>query len=242
MMAPTTHLATLALAPTFAKGLLVYACAIVLFIGSVYMLTWAILGLRMGYLVVATAFFGWMIILSALWAFGAPGTPKNLGPRGTEPHWQVMAAGVGEQSTRFPETSHYPNGWWIPAPKSTAASSEPAVVSAIQNYLVLQAEAQLTAQGKEQTIDPSTFVVQNVRFETSGKTHLASGQAYFTSGGPLITVFAYHDHGNVPIYSIALLLASIIGFAIHVPFLDRAEKSRKEILTGGVAPPWYGPA
>jgi hypothetical protein len=44
------------------------------------------------------------------------------------------------------------------------------------------------------------------------------------------------------VYSFVFLLASIIGFAIHVPLLDRAEKSRKEILTGGVAPPWYGPA
>jgi len=33
-----------------------------------------------------------------------------------------------------------------------------------------------------------------------------------------------------------------LGLAIHVPFLDRAERTRKQILTGGTAPPWYGPA
>ena len=60
--------------------------------------------------------------------------------------------------------------------------------------------------------------------------------------GPAITVFAVFDQGNVPVCSWAFLLASLIGFAIHVPFLDRLEKSRKEILTGGTAPPWYGPA
>jgi hypothetical protein len=35
---------------------------------------------------------------------------------------------------------------------------------------------------------------------------------------------------------------SILLFLIHLPLLDRAEKSRKEILTGGQAAPWYGPA
>jgi hypothetical protein len=55
-------------------------------------------------------------------------------------------------------------------------------------------------------------------------------------------VFAYHDRGNVPVYSWAFFGASVLGFIVHVPFLDRAERRRKAILTGGTAPPWYGPA
>jgi hypothetical protein len=31
-------------------------------------------------------------------------------------------------------------------------------------------------------------------------------------------------------------------FVIHLPLLDRAERSRKAFLTGGATPPWYGPA
>ena len=38
------------------------------------------------------------------------------------------------------------------------------------------------------------------------------------------------------------LIATILIFGIHVPLLDRAEKKRKEFLTGGSAPAWYGPA
>ena len=84
--------------------------------------------------------------------------------------------------------------------------------------------------------------MQNVAFATSGHTSLAAAQAFFSSGGPAITVFLYHDSGNVPVFSFTFLAASILGFVLHVPFLDRLEKSRKEILTGGTAPPWYGPA
>ena len=91
-------------------------------------------------------------------------------------------------------------------------------------------------------IDPTTFTIQNVAFTTSGHTSLAAGQAFFSSGGPEITVFAYHDSGNVQSWSFGFLVASALGFAIHLPFLDRAEKRRKEILTGGTAPAWYGPA
>jgi hypothetical protein len=33
-----------------------------------------------------------------------------------------------------------------------------------------------------------------------------------------------------------------VGRADHVPFLDRAERRRKEVLTGGDQAPWRGPA
>ena len=51
-----------------------------------------------------------------------------------------------------------------------------------------------------------------------------------------------HDSGSVNRYSWMFLIGAVFGLAIHVPFLDRAERTRKEILTGGTAPPWYGPA
>jgi hypothetical protein len=38
------------------------------------------------------------------------------------------------------------------------------------------------------------------------------------------------------------LIGSALGLAIHIPLLDRAERTRKQILTGGTPPPWYGPA
>lgn len=237
-------LAVLALAPSFTKGVLVTVCAIVLFVGSPYLLVGAVFGLRLGYLVMATAFFAWMIILSALWSFGAPGTPRNLGPRGTEGHWQVIAATTQTTTTRFAETASFPERPWHAAPPGSSASSAvPTVTTAFQNYLAVQADHELARGGKEEKLDPTTFVIQNVRFATAKDgTFLAAGQAFFTSGGPEVTIFAYHDSGNVQIWSFAFLIVSILGFAAHVPFLDRAEKSRKEILTGGTAPAWYGPA
>lgn len=247
-----TH--AVALAPTFVKGIAVIVCAIILFIGSVYVLLTAIFGLRMGYLVLAVSLFGWLIILSLIWTLGAPGTPPDLGPRGTEKHWQVFAAGTTDLATKYPETRSYPNGRWQP-PNAKTDPSVDTVIAAMQGYLQQQAAIQLTKQGKKVctstssptapcfSLDPTSFAVQDVKFVTGkGPTQLAAAHAFYTLGGPQITVYAYRDRGNVPVYSIAFLIASVIGFAVHLPFLDAAEKRRKAILTGGTAPAWYGPA
>jgi hypothetical protein len=240
------HLALLALAPSFTKGILVVISAFVLFVGSPYLLASAVLGLRMGYLVVATSLFAWMIIFASIWTFGlysqGPATPKYLGPRGTEPHWQVIAAGTGSQATRYPETASYPSRpWWTPAANSDAASAIPTVSTAFQVYLSGRAaDGVVEVTGP---LAPANFIIQNVEFATAEDgTHLAAATGFYASGGPEITLFAYHDKGNVPVYAWSFFLSSIVLFVLHVPFLDRAEKSRKEILTGGTAPAWYGPA
>src|SRR5206468_3939288 len=56
------------------------------------------------------------------------------------------------------------------------------------------------------------------------------------------TFALYHDKGTVPRYSLMFFVGSVALFGAHLPLLDRAEKKRKEFLTGGDAPPWYGPA
>jgi hypothetical protein len=259
----------LALAPTFAKGIVVVVAAFVLFVGSIYLLLSAVFGLRMAYLVLAVSFFGWMIIFSTIWVIGQPripppigplakwsttGTLPNLGPRGTEPHWQVFAAGTGPLRTRYPVTARYPGPPWRD-PTPAVRSSVDTAKTAIQKYLLDRADRQFRRQGKRVclpgtevgpecvTLDPTTFVVEDLKFATAPDgTHLAAAHAFFEAGGPEITVYAYHDSGNVQAYSWAFLMASLFGFFVHVPFLDRAEKKRKAILTGGTAPPWYGPA
>ena len=237
----------LGLSETFVKGVAVTVAAFVLFVGSVYVLLSAIFGLRMGYLVLAVSFFGWMIIFSAIWTFGQPkilgvtGTLQNLGPRGTEPHWQVFAAGTGSFTTKYRVTERYPDPPWQ-EPNEGTESAVDTVRTAVQKYLVARADEQLDEQGGDFAVDAEDFIVQDVEFATSGHTSLAASHAFFSNGGPEITVFAYHDPGNVPVYSYAFLVVSVLGFLLHLPLLDRAERRRKEILTGGTAPPWYGPA
>jgi hypothetical protein len=117
------------------------------------------------------------------------------------------------------------------------------VTSAAQGYLVNSANATAgkikDEPGSFQTTD---FTVENIRFASDGNVSLAAAEGYYNGGGPLIKLYMRHDSGSVNRYSWMFLIGSTLGFAIHLPFLDRAERKRKAILTGGTAPPWYGPA
>jgi hypothetical protein len=225
-------------------GVLTVVMAFVIFVGSVYLILASVFGRRMGYLVLAVAFFGYMILQSSLWLFGfwsqGLDTPTNLGPRGAEPHWAALGVGVEVASPRYPVVDGYPGEPWQVTDDQEASVGT--VTTAIQEFMAEQANDQLAESGSGERVSPSDFSVTNVRFASSGGTSLAAGEAVFAGGGPKVTVFAYHDSGDVPKYSVIFLVLSVIGFAVHLPFLDRAERKRKAVLTGGKAPEWRGPA
>ena len=224
-------------------GYLTIIMAFVVFVGSVYLLLTAVFGIRMGYLVLAVTFFGWMILLSAIWVFGT-GAPasKNLGPRGVEPHWQPITAGVTATSDKYPIVKTYPAGPWKSL-GSGAASSVQSVQTSIQEYMAEQANEENGVEPESsEALVTTDFTVENVKFTTAGDVSLAGATAFYNNGGPIVRVFAYHDTGDVPIYSWGFFIVSIVGFLVHLPFLDRAERKRKAVLTGGTRPPWFGPA
>ncbi|MFM7719214.1 MAG: hypothetical protein ACKO8G_07015 [Actinomycetota bacterium] len=233
---------------TLLKGAGVTVVGFVLFVGCVLLLLSAIFGRTMGYLVLATALFGWMALLSALWTFGffsqGVNTPVNLGPRGEEPAWAVEAAGIDPAAT-FDAYAAYPSGdeWRTLGAGTTGEAARQSLASAVQGFLAEEANAEAGLEEFDpEAFQTSDFAVQDIRFATDGDTSLGAARAYAVDGGPVITVYLRHDRGSEAMYSWLFLVVSIIGLAVHVPFLDRAERKRKDILTGGGAPPWHGPA
>ena len=230
-----------------AKGMGVVLMSLTLFVGSVYLLLTAVLGRWMGYLVLMVSLSGWLIMLSALWAFGfysqGPDTPVNLGPRGAEPAWVPLLASIDSTSDRYEQFAAYPDApWEQPAPGEDAAEVQ-SVTGIVSDFLAEEANVELGIPETDPTaVSGVDFAVDSISFADADGTQLAVAQAHFLEGGPLWTVSLYHDEGSVPKYSYMFLVGSVILFAIHLPLLDRAEKKRKEFLTGGAAPPWYGPA
>jgi len=234
---------------TILKGGLTVIIAFVLFVGSVLLVLAAVFGRRMGYLVLAVGFFGWVMILSSLWTFGfysqGPETPVNLGPRGEEPAWVVEAVGTDPEPV-YEAFGSYPSGqgWRQAGTNDNDEASVQSVTSATQGYLAAQANQEAgVGQHDPGAIATTDFTVEDIEFfATDDGVSLAGARAFFTDGGPVLTVYLRHDSGSVNRYSWMFLIGSTVLFAVHLPFLDRAEKKRKEILTGGTAPPWYGPA
>jgi hypothetical protein len=231
---------------TLLKGLGVTIMGFTLFIGSIYILLAALFGRWMGYLVLSVAFYGWMILFASMWYFGfwaqGPTTKTNLGPRGLEPAWVPLQGGLDVTDARYDTFAKYPESPWA-TPTTSQEPSVLSVSSAVTTFLAEEANAELgREEGDADAVLNTQFVVDDIHFAPDGNVSLAVVRAFYTGGGPLITVQLYHDSGSVPRYSLMFLGGSLVLFAVHLPLLDRAEKKRKEFLTGGNAPPWYGPA
>jgi hypothetical protein len=234
---------------TLAKGAGGVLMGITIFIGSVYLLLSAVLGRWMGYLVLMVSFSAWLVMLSALWAFGfysqGPDTPVNLGPRGSEGAWVPLLASTGQTSGRYSAFASYPGGPWKEAETGDLPASTQSVGGVVTAFLAERANEELDIPDTDPTaVTGVDFTVDRVSFAPAedDETSLAVVQAHFVEGGPLVTVSLYHDSGSVPRYSFMFLAGSIILFLVHLPFLDAAERKRREFLTGGTAPAWYGPA
>jgi hypothetical protein len=232
---------------TLVKGVGVTVMALILFVGSVYLVLTAVLGRWLGFLVLLVCLAGWMVLQSSLWLFGfySQGieTPTNLGPKGSEPAWTVLEATTAATSEAYAEFGAYPNDPWA-EPTASEAGAATTIEGNTQVFLAEQLNAQLgIAPEDPHAVLPTAFIVDDVRLaESDDGTPLAVARAHHVGGGPQWTVSMYEDSGSVPRYSYMFLGGSILLFLIVLPFLDRAEKKRKAFLTGGSAPAWYGPA
>ncbi|MGH2812003.1 MAG: biotin/lipoyl-containing protein [Actinomycetota bacterium] len=112
--------------PVFVKGVLAFIVALLVFVGSVWLLLSLIVGGRLAYLITGSLLFGIMVILSGMW------TVNRLGPTGPDTTWHGLAVGPelsqveGLDETTY-DVSDYPEGEWVePAEGTRLADQHPA--------------------------------------------------------------------------------------------------------------------
>jgi hypothetical protein len=101
----------------FIRGILIVAVAVLVLPGSVYLVLSTNVGTRVGFLLIAAAASGWLLVLSIIWAiFG-------IGPQGRAPSWstqEVITGPLLEQNT-ITAVNNFPNGkGWHKLPLSKA--------------------------------------------------------------------------------------------------------------------------
>jgi hypothetical protein len=219
-------------------------------IGSIWMLLWSNYGARLAYLITMIALTAWMIIFSAIWLIGAPGTTTMTGPRGREVQWipfladTEFAESFGGTIDNFPDGEGWqPTGTVFPGKVDTAGEFETVrtiIANALADLNKVQGNEAVEledwrfrdASRKPTTPDeedPEKYAPATVAFNQAASTKLIIGVTIpAAENHPAVTVFAYRDKGLVFLPGLIIFLASLFGFILHVWLIARAEREEKE--------------
>lgn len=229
------------------KGILVVVTAFVLLPGSVYMLLATNFGALKGYLIAATAFFGFLILLSATWLFGLPGTTPLTGPKGTQPTFRFFTLD-DPAASRFDSVRSFQGGagnGWQEAPAAAAAGEQgggaeerlkadlDVARQTAVSTLVKETNKDNTDSSKD--LDPANldakafYTIQDgtevAAIVISPKTPPAGSGLERPSFSPK-TTFAYRDPGAPSLPSLLFLIGSLVLFVVHMLALGLVERRR----------------
>jgi len=235
------------------KGLLVVVTAFVLLPGSVYMLLATNFGALKGYLIAATAFFGFLILLSATWLFGLPGTTPLTGPKGTQPTFKFFTID-DPAASRYDSVRSFQGGagnGWQEAPAAAEAGAQGGAQETLRADLdvarqtavsTLVTETNKDNKDSSKDLDVTNldakafYAIQNgtevAAIVISPKDPPAGSGLERPSFAPK-TTFAYRDPGAPSLPSLLFLIGALVLFVVHMLALGLVERRRP--LGGAVA-------
>ena len=226
------------------KGILVVLTGFILLPGSVVMLLSANFGALKGYLIGATAFFGFLAMLSAVWLFGLPGTTPLTGPKGTQPTFKFFtledpAAGKYDSVRNFQGGAG--NGWQqAPAAEGAQGGAQETLRADLDvaKQTALSKLINDTNKGNKDSskdldvtnLDAKAFyTIQNgtevAAIVISPKQPPAGSGLQKPTFAPK-TTFAYRDPGAPSLPSLLFLIGALVLFVVHMLALGMVERRR----------------
>lgn len=197
------------------RGIVALPAGIIIFFGGIFLLLKSNLGTRRAYLVEASCFFGFMLILSLFWGFGAPGTPRFTGPQSLPgqpadyytPKWIAFAGDSTLAQEQFPVVTQFPEGFEVEDFGGDEAVEGDGDAAAAEDEADAAAAGDAAVGGVEEI---GTFF----REEHGGQTLI--GEDWVPAGPPLVTFadtgekivgatyakpFTLNDEGEIPVGS-----------------------------------------
>jgi hypothetical protein len=226
------------------KGLLVVLTGFVFLPGSVFMLLASNFGALKGYLIAATAFFGFLVMLSAVWLFGIPGTTPLTGPKGTQPTFRFFTindpqAGTYDSVRDFQGGA---GGGWQAAPSGEVEAGSPQETLKADLDVARQTAVGDLIKEKNKEIEDSSLQLDVTNLDAKAFYTIQDGTEVAAvvispktppSGSGLkrpdfspVTTFAYRDPGNPRLPSILFLAGALVLFVVHLLLLGLAERRR----------------
>jgi hypothetical protein len=226
------------------KGILVVLTGFILLPGSVIMLLSANFGALKGYLIGATAFFGFVAMLSAVWLFGLPGTTPLTGPKGTQPTFKFFtlqdpAAGKYDSVRNFQGGAG--NGWQeAPAAEGAQGGAQETLRADLDvaKQTALSKLINDTNKGNKDSskdldvtnLDAKAFyTIQNgteVAAIVISPKQPPEGSGLQKPNFAPKTTFAYRDPGAPYLPSLLFLIGALVLFVVHMLALGMVERRR----------------
>jgi hypothetical protein len=232
------------------KGILIVATAFLLLPGSVIVLLSVNFGALKGYLIGATAFFGFLAMLSAVWLFGLPGTTPLTGPKGTAPTFKFFTLD-DPAASRYPAVRDFQggagNGWQeAPAPAAGeqgggggggADETLRADLDVARQTAVSRLITETNRDNRDSSKDLDTTNLDAKAFYTiQDGTEVAAivispkdppeGSGLQRPTFAPKTTFAYRDPGAPSLPSLLFLVGSLVLFVVHMLALGLVERRR----------------
>jgi hypothetical protein len=226
------------------KGLLVVLTGFVFLPGSVFMLLSSNFGARKGYLIAATAFFGFLTMLSAVWLFGLPGTTPLTGPKGTQPSFRFFTINDPQASTydRVRDFQGGAGGGWQAAPTGEVEAGSPQETLKADLDTARQTAVSDLIEERNKKIRDSSDQLDVINLDAKAYYTIQDGTEVAAiviapktppAGSGLkrpdfspVTSFAYRDPGNPRLPSILFLAGAVVLFVVHMVLLGLAERRR----------------
>lgn len=231
----------------FIEGLAAVAAAVIVFIGSIWLLMSLIMGARLAYFVTASVALGFIFIMTLVWSYGTP-----LGPVGVMPEWHgIDIAETASEVEGFGPAAEYPEGSWeAPAEDDPAALTKAAELdSAAVDYLAEKIEE---GEGGDFVAEAdATVVADTQRLLTQGDTEYgavtleaapAAIEKYqeadddqldtITPEDATAVVVMEYDPGNPLGKARTIAAGTFLVFALHLFGLSRAERKTTKEMNG----------
>jgi uncharacterized membrane protein len=211
---------------------------ILFFLGSTYLLLRSNLGTARAYHMLGTALFGFLLLMSLFWAFGAPGTPQATGPTNLpgqqadalQPKWVPFAQdSLLADRQDLSVVKGYPEGFEVDAWPADFQDLIDQGVGDLQSFFAAEtAGGVIGAAWAPETVaytETSTgFPLIAVEFVETDEAlqPVPDGQTY--------VAFGYFDAGSPLLPALIFALISLILFLIHAWLLDRSERLERREL------------
>ena len=231
------------------QGILAVAIAVIMLMGSVYLLLATNTGARLGMLLALTGLFGWMALMGFVWTIYAQG----LADMSQDPRWEAIEVNVGELEAAETERARDLSGWKElpaadPARGEAQASADVALTDSTglfessQGYVVLDAyevggKPERKGDGvidriahkissTARIVHPPHYAIVQVQAVVPVET--VPGEAPPTPEAdpsqPVISVIMERDLGNVRVRPAVFTLACLVIFLVLCWMLHRRDQ------------------